>query len=248
MSVLEDLPRLLLDSAGSAFVPWRLKPWVERALIGVSYSNAAPLRFDLQRRPAQAVLLFGGDIALHRVKERDAPEATLRHLGPVIEGADLKSLNLGTVLTRHAEPSGQIGTFLRAIPESIGWLQFLDVGVVSCANNHALDYGGHGLAESIAHLRDARVHPLGINEDPSQCTGHSVPVVLPVRGLRVGLLAATDHFGGIPARHGPSPVWHDAERMVHDVAQLRRACDVVVVQLHWGYERSMYPLRWHRDL
>jgi poly-gamma-glutamate synthesis protein (capsule biosynthesis protein) len=248
MPVLDDLPRLLLDSAGSASIPWRVRPWVERALLAVSYTNASPPRFDLQRRPVRAVLLFGGDIALHKVKKGDAPEAVLRHLGPVFEGADLKSLNLETVLTRHAEPSGQIGAFLRAIPESIGCLQFLDVGVVSCANNHVLDYGGDGLAESITHLRGARMHPLGITEDPSQGTGDSAPAVVTVRDLRVGLLAATDHFGGIPARHGPSPVWLDAERMVHDVARLRQACDIVVVQLHWGYEWSMYPMRWHRDL
>ena len=35
---------------------------------------------------------------------------------------------------------------------------------------------------------------------------------------------------------------------VLQVQQLGRECDIVVVQLHWGYEYVMYPLRWHRDL
>ena len=161
--------------------------------------------------------------------------------------ADFTALNLETVLSGYAEPSGKTGSFLKAAPSSIACLQHLDINAVTVANNHALDFGSKGLQESIGHLRDGGIAVCGVDV-PDVETGIAGATVHAVNGLRVGMVAATDHFGGTRHPGGVSPAWVDAAAL-HGAAQaLKACCDIVVVQLHWGYEYVMYPLRWHRDL
>jgi hypothetical protein len=55
-----------------------------------------------------------------------------------------------------------------------------------------------------------------------------------VKGVKIGPIAATDHWGGVPTGEPPAPVWLDPEQLRDCVRSLKSVCDVVVVQLHWG--------------
>lgn len=45
----------------------------------------------------------------------------------------------------------------------------------------------------------------------------------------------------------PKPAAHEPARVGTDLLAVRAAADLVVIQLHWGYEWRMYPLRTLRD-
>jgi len=244
---LEALPTLLLGRRWSNRIPWRVHGFLDRRATTGLYRRAPVERMVVDERPSRATLLFSGDLALHRWPEGQAPERVFGTVKAEFEQADLRVVNLESVLTAVQEPSGIIGVFLRSSPENIEVLEYLDVNVAGVANNHALDFGTSALAEERRHLQDHGIDVLGLADGsrPDEVEGSVVRVV---NGLRVGIVSATDHFGGIPAKSGVMPVWVDPGGLEDAVRRLRSACDIVAVVLHWGYEYVMYPLLWHRDV
>lgn len=190
------------------------------------------------------MLLFGGDLALHRLPSGEFPAAAVTQLRGVFEAADLAMLNLETQLTEIDSPAGTIGSVLRADPGRVAVLTALGVSVVSCANNHCLDYGGDALLESVGRLGQSGIGAVGVVHD-----GSAGSLVMPARALRVGLLAFTDDWrveGELPGTARPVP--HHPAAVRQAIAAMARTVDIVVTQLHWGYEWAMYPLRSYRDL
>jgi poly-gamma-glutamate synthesis protein (capsule biosynthesis protein) len=247
--LLERAPSLLYGHRGSRLlIPGRGRYRLERLLASSVYRRLPPPRLQLRGVAAQAKLLFAGDLALHRWPETATPERVFGAVRPTFADADYRVVNLETVLTAREQPSGRIGTLLKAPPAALECLRYLGVHAASSANNHALDFGSAGLADCGLALSAAGIDWFGIEQD----TGAAEPVpgslVREVNGITIGMLAATDHFGGAPDAGYPRPVWTDTNRLRQSVRRLRSYCDVVVLQLHWGYEYVMYPLRWHRDL
>jgi hypothetical protein len=75
------------------------------------------------------------------------------------------------------------------------------------------------------------------------------PVFVKRKGVQFGVLGYCDDFVP-PHERNPSivPAIAEEHRMLDEVGSLRERCDIVVVQLHWGYEFQLYPMRYHRDL
>jgi poly-gamma-glutamate synthesis protein (capsule biosynthesis protein) len=217
----------------------------DRSFLASEGDPTPPPQWTFRPAGARASLLFAGDLALHRWQADDSLERVFGGAQDVFRSVDFRVVNLESVLTDRTDASGSIGRFIRAAPATVRCLQRLGVDAVCAANNHALDFGSAGLAESRATLQDAGIPSCGLDADgASAVSGATVHVV---NGVRIGMLAATDHFGGTREPRALSPVWLNTASMREAVRGLKASCDVVVVQLHWGYEYVMYPLRWHRD-
>ena len=234
-------------------LPWRLLPPLERYTVAHAYPEVgAPLVYTLDGEasrpsPPRAALLFGGDVALHRWQPGQDPEPIFGSLAALTRAADGLIVNLESQLSHEAAPAGTVGSLLRAPSGAIAVLSALGVRAVTCANNHALDCGSEGLSESLGTLRAAGIVVSGVagegalDPDPAP--------VLRVGGLSVALLSYTDDWRVDPRRPvTTTPVPHDPARIRADIAAWKARADLVVVQLHWGYEWSMYPLRSLRDL
>ena len=112
------------------------------------------------------------------------------------------------------------------------------------ANNHAVDYGPDGLADTLA-ARDASPVPIvGVGRDAADAFA---PAVLTVRGVSVAVLASTqvDDFTvhAFPATDTRPGVAGNltGTRLLAAVADARRRYDVVVVFLHWGTDYTTCP-------
>lgn len=198
----------------------------------------------LSGEAAVATLVLGGDVALHRWNRTEGSTSFFTELAAVTGSADACIVNLESQLTSITTLVGTIGTSLRADPTAIEVLSRLGISAVTCANNHCLDAGSRGLTESLARIEAAGIVATGVIGD-----GREGTAVLSARGLRIGLLAFTDDWrpeGASPGNVHPSP--HDPAGVRAAIATMARQTDCVVVQLHWGYEWSMYPLRSQRDL
>lgn len=114
----------------------------------------------------------GADIA--GGKALPGPEAGPRAaaaLQPLVRGADAVILNLETPLThRDISPlAGRKDYLHRGHPEaSLQALQALGASAVSLANNHAMDYGEAGLADTLAALRGQGIAVFGAGNGPRQ--------------------------------------------------------------------------------
>ena len=98
--------------------------------------------------------------------------------------------------------------------------------LLGLANNHALDAGPAGLAETRLRLRAAGLEPVE----------STAAVVRKIDGLTLAILAWNDL--GAP----------DHAALLAAVRQARAAADIVLVLVHWGQEHQRHPALPQREL
>jgi hypothetical protein len=118
-------------------------------------------------------------------------------------------------------------------------LRALKVVAATLANNHVLDWGWSGAAETARAIESAGVATTGLTGGGPG----SGPVRLAIDGWSVGVLAYADETSGAllgnDARRGVRPL--DPERAADEVSTLAREVDSVVVSVHGGLEQIPYP-------
>jgi hypothetical protein len=195
-------------------------------------------------------LALAGDTMLGRgVAERLDPGHPL--LAPELEAiardADLFIVNLECCISDRGERvrDPEEGFFFRAPPAAAERLAELGVTCVTLANNHVLDFGPEALKDTLAHLRAAGIAAVGAGSDEAAARN---PVVLLGGGLRVRVVAATDHpsaYAAAPGRPGIA----FADLLHHGIPEWLRECsapgpdaDVVLVSPHWGPNMRAQPV------
>ncbi len=196
----------------------------------------AYLRADEPLASSDDVLevLAVGDVMLGR--SLDGQTNPLSAVGRWLAGADLTVGNLECVITDVAENAGRglsAGPPLQAPPSSARLLQQAGFDLLSLANNHSLDLGQEGLAETVSHLHGAGVHTVGAGADAAAAFH---PFVHEQDGVRMAFLAFNGVLDGSGGRGGWTRADWDAERAVGVVEAAREEADGVVVLVHWGYE------------
>lgn len=179
--------------------------------------------------PATARLLFAGDAMLGRglaaVVAND-PGSVFEDLRTVVASATFAAVNLESPLTSRPVRAGQPHD-LRAGPAAATLLAGAGFDAVTVANNHALDSGPQGLADTVAAARGAGLEVSG--------PAGRGPVVVDAGGLKVALLAfdvsTPSTAGDVIARWDP-----EAARTLVEAARGR--ADVVTVSIHGAYEVS----------
>lgn len=188
--------------------------------------------------PRAVTVICAGDVMLARGVERQRRKHgdayPLALVAPYLRQADLAIGNLEGPLTTQTARFPRINA-LRASPDLAGALHGAGFGVLSLANNHAIDYGRPGLEETIAALRSAGLTPVGAGATAAEADGG---VLVPVAGTRVGIAAFSDFpqasFVVDPSR--PTIALLSEEALRRTVPALRQHADVVIVSVHWGKE------------
>jgi poly-gamma-glutamate synthesis protein (capsule biosynthesis protein) len=139
---------------------------------------------------------------------------TFSYLEPFLKFADLALANLESPLT-NAPAETQSLYQLCAPPENVRYLAEAGFDLLSLANNHRLDCGEKGLAETQSTLKEAGLGFIGPNPEP---------VTRQINGIKLAFLAfdATSGF--------------DLEAAQAAVRSARETGSVVIVALHWGLE------------
>jgi poly-gamma-glutamate capsule biosynthesis protein CapA/YwtB (metallophosphatase superfamily) len=176
-----------------------------------------------------------GDINLARGVD---PREAFRGSSAWLRQADITFANLECALsTRSALPGAdETATMpyrLVAQPAAAQDLARAGIDLAGVANNHTLDAGTQGLADTIQALDQAGVASVGAGKDNADAAS---PLVKTIRGLKIAFLA----FNAIPSPDPAQPGWTVAQwQRETALAAVRRAAiqsDAVVVSLHWGYE------------
>ena len=147
-----------------------------------------------------------GDVMLGRM----VAEA-LRHRSPAMLWApelrdlarslDLVVCNLECCVSARGRPTSLIERkpfFFRGPPAAVDALRAMNVGVAGLANNHALDFGEEALCDTLELLHAAGIATAGVGFGLDAARA---PAVVQAAGLRVGLVAVTDH----PAEYAATP-------------------------------------------
>ena len=165
----------------------------------------------------------------------------------VLRAADVAFVNLESPLTERGERAAKDFVFRGPLAGAAG-LAEAGVDVVSLANNHALDYGLQGLADTRGALAATGVAYAGAGDDE---TSARAPAIIQRNGLRLAFLAyvntPSDSVSGFDvsttaatADH-PGVAWLTPQAVAADVTAAKRAADVVIVSMHTGYEYQEQP-------
>lgn len=163
-------------------------------------------------------------------------------------------VNLETAITSRGQPAPK-GINYRMHPANVGCLAAARLDACALANNHVLDWGRAGLAETLAVLRDAGIRTAGAGRDRDEAwrpAAFDLPggvrvlvfsFALPSSGVPHEW-AATDESAGVAFLPDLSTRSLHAVRQA--IAAQRLPRDLVVVSLHWGGNWGLAVPREHR--
>jgi poly-gamma-glutamate capsule biosynthesis protein CapA/YwtB (metallophosphatase superfamily) len=205
-------------------------------------------------------LVLGGDV---NIQARATPSAAFDRLEPLLEGADLRFVNLEGPLSGTAGDADipHKPNWRHSAPEMVEALTAARIDVVSCANN--VTYPPAAAMASLAVLDRAGIAHCGAGADLE--AAHA-PAVLERSGTKVAFPAYTSicwpwgqaaqaaspgvaeafattsyqpdpRVADVPGRPPlvrTTPVPEHLERLIADVKEAKAGNDHVVVSMHWG--------------
>jgi len=210
---------------------------------------------------AQVSFAVAGDVIPHEAVRAAAIaggegaqgwETLFGDVSDVFHRADFGFVNLETpVAPTHSKGSKP---FMFDAPVALlDALKASGVKIVSFANNHVMDQGAAGFAETLQHLKDEGVLAAGTGETVATAWQ---PVFTEANGIKVGWLGMTRWLNGnrnpekddqphvnffpYPNESGGAP-GADEAAVIAAIQKARSECDLLVVSIHWGVEYAPAP-------
>ena len=166
------------------------------------------------------------------------PQAVYGDLLPDLQHSDLRIVNLESPLTDSERPTWKDGPNLRGRPAAIAGLTAVPFDVACLANNHVFDFGPGGFEDTTRLLSQAGISTVGAGLSPQVAFA---PLVVPVKGMRLGIVNFCEGEDYTGARDGPGVFGWEVERAAHTVQTLANEVDTVIVIAHCGREHTPLP-------
>ncbi len=189
-------------------------------------------------------LAFAGDVHFtgRTAPLLSDPATAFGPIAAVLKSADFTAVNLETAVTSGGTPQPKTYHF-RTVPAAFTALRDAGVDLVTMANNHVLDYGTAGLADTLAAARAARFPYVGIGKDAAAAWA---PYVTTVKGWRIAIVGVSQvadlasSWVATASRPGEANAI-DLARTLAAVRAARRLTPTVIVFMHWGTEGVACP-------
>ncbi|MCB9686787.1 MAG: CapA family protein [Alphaproteobacteria bacterium] len=212
------------------------------------------------RELASVTVAAVGDTMMHGMVKRSAADANVvvdgkstNHGGydalfddvrAQLSAADIAFTNLETPIA----PKNHKGTEEKVFDAPVDLLDALvDAGfdVVSVANNHAYDQGRAGLAETLEHVGERPLVPIGAG---STCAEAAAPRLVKRGELTLAFIGSTDIYNA-DLNKGPDETCVftlDIDQVKASVDLAReQGADLVLLSVHWGVEYRTEPEKVH---
>ncbi len=164
---------------------------------------------------------------------------------PVLEemAPDVRVINLETSVTRSADFAPDKAVHYRMNPDNLPCVSVIRPDACALANNHVLDFGPAGLAETLGALAGAGLPAAGAGRDAAEAQ-QPAAVSLP-GGRRMVIFSCGTASSGIPPRWAATasrpgvallPGLDDAvaDQVIARVQAATQNGDIAVVSIHWG--------------
>jgi len=189
-------------------------------------------------------LAFAGDVnfAMRTARLLRDPATAFGPIASVLRSADFTALNLETSVTGRGVPQPKNYHF-RTTPLAFTALRDAGVDLVTMANNHVLDYGPVGLADTLEAARTARFPYVGIGVDAAAAWA---PYVTTIKGMTIAIVGVSQvaelaaSWVATSTRPGEANAI-DLSQTLAAVRAARRLASTVIVFMHWGTEGDACP-------
>jgi poly-gamma-glutamate capsule biosynthesis protein CapA/YwtB (metallophosphatase superfamily) len=189
-------------------------------------------------------LAFAGDVhfAGRVARLLEDPASTFGPITAVLKAADFTAVNLETAVTSRGRPQPKNYHFTTT-PVAFTALRDAGVDLVTMANNHVLDYGQTGLADTLAAAKAAHFPYVGVGVNAAAAWA---PYVTTVNGTKIAVVGVSQvaelasSWVATPNRPGEANAINLGQTLAAVRAAKRRA-RVVIVFVHWGTEGTACP-------
>jgi len=157
---------------------------------------------------------------------------------------DKEDLLFGNLETTLSDKKGhpQEKRWLFKAPKSyVRFLKETGFDVLNLANNHILDFGYDRLMDTLDTLDEHGIKYIGVGRDLREAFE---PRILSKAGLEVAFLGYYSGGNTMDSRtKGPVVAGIEKREIIHQLRKLRaQGVDKIIVSLHWGVEKTYYPL------
>ncbi|KXA29492.1 bacterial capsule synthesis protein [Peptoniphilus harei] len=191
----------------------------------------------------QVKILAMGDMIFHQPIVKNYRTGETYDFTPIfsnisedINGVDLAIANFEGSVNSNRKLSGF--PMFNFPKESIYSLKNAGFDILSTANNHALDTGLDGIAETISHIKESGMESFGtLTQDCEK------GIVVEKNGIKIGLISFTDTLNGMDSlmRNKEYSVNTFSQDVAGDIKNLKDKSDIVIVYPHWGNEYQHHP-------
>ncbi len=217
--------------------------WLTAGITAAALLTAGYGPHEMVQEPEKSVVIsLAGDCSLGNLSihgyegtfremyDRHGPGYFFQNVKPVFEADDMTLVNFEGVLT-NSNHLVKKAFNIKGKPEYIQILPEAGIEAVSFGNNHRIDYGEQGIADTLAAFASIQL-PYACNE----VTG----LYETEDGVKVGFVSVSVVDNG----RGVEPFLQDG------IARLRQeeGADVVLACCHWGPESVYYPDDYQREL
>lgn len=168
----------------------------------------------------------------------EEPEKAYGELLSSLRSGDLRLVNVETVLGEVGLPIAKGGPNLQVDERTTNGLKAVPFDVACLANNHTLDYGPEGLAETIRALERAGLRTVGAGMSGEEA---AKPLVTEVRGVRVGIVNCAEGEACRSVDGSPGAYGIDLRRVGEQIRGLKAISAVAIVVFHGGREYAPLP-------
>jgi poly-gamma-glutamate synthesis protein (capsule biosynthesis protein) len=169
---------------------------------------------------------------------RSNPEAVYGDLLPSLRTADLRIVNCECALTKASRPVWKSGSVFKGEPGHAVGLSAVPFEVACLANNHVMDYGVTGLADTLKVLEKHEVLTVGAGLDED--TAYR-PLTVAVNRTTVHVVNFSEGEDLTASDGGPGVFGWDIARAARLIAERRKKGGFVIVIAHCGLEYVPYP-------
>jgi poly-gamma-glutamate synthesis protein (capsule biosynthesis protein) len=170
------------------------------------------------------------------------PATAFGPISTVFHSADFTALNLETSVTTRGTPQPKTFHF-RTPGTAFTALRDAGVDLVTMANNHVLDYGQVGLADTLAAVKAAKFPYVGIGTNAAAAWA---PYMVTIKGTKIAIIGVSQvtelasSWVATSSRPGEANAI-DLPDTLAAVRSARKQASVVIVFMHWGTEGQSCP-------
>ena len=192
----------------------------------------------------EVTLAFAGDVhfAGRVARLLEDPATAFGPIASVLESADFTAVNLETPVTSRGQPQPKAYHFATT-PGAFAALRDAGVDLVTIANNHILDYGQIGLADTLAAAKAAHFPYVGAGVNAAAAWA---PYVTTINGTKIAIVGVSQvaelASSWVATAYRPGEA--NAINLGQTLAAVRaakRLARIVIAFMHWGTEGMACP-------
>lgn len=184
-------------------------------------------------------IVFGGDTMLADAQVADMGygrgDEVLAGVKPLLAGADEVVINAEAPISARTDGGDRGAKYTYSVlPSDADALARAGVTILNLGNNHSMDRGPHGLADTISWAKSHGISTVGAGQDRSDA---EEPLILDTPYGKLAIVSFGENFGpdSRSTESSPGIVQFSPDRIIRGMTLAKRAgAEYIIAFVHWG--------------